>query len=54
MKLIYQGPFAAVEIPEANYTTAVRGEPVDVEDPIAQRLLEQDCWTKPRSKKETD
>jgi hypothetical protein len=38
VKLIYGGMFDEVEVPEAG-VIAVRGEPVDVPDEIAARLL---------------
>lgn len=44
MHLIYQGPHQAVEVP-ALRRVVDRGEPVDVDDELATRLLEQEHWT---------
>jgi hypothetical protein len=38
VKLIYEGMFDAVEVPEAGIVAA-RGEPVDVSDEVGERLL---------------
>lgn len=45
MKLIYGGPIDEVEVPDAGIV-ATRGEPVEVPDDVAARLLEQDTWSK--------
>lgn len=50
MQLIYGGPLADVDVPEAGIV-AYRGEPVEVEDSIARRLLEQDTWTEAKPAK---
>lgn len=44
MKLIYGGPIDEVEVPDAGIVAA-RGEPVEVPDDVAARLLEQDTWS---------
>ena len=44
MKIVYGGPIDEVEVPEAG-AVARRGEPVEIDDEIAKRLLEQDTWT---------
>lgn len=56
MKLIYTGIFDAVEVaawtdPQTGYAREVkRGEPVDIPDAIAERLLEQtDSWARDES-----
>ena len=53
MKLIYPGPHPAVDVPAAG-VTAIKGEPVEIADDIAARLLEQGWSKTPRaSKKES-
>jgi hypothetical protein len=44
VRITYIGPSDAVEIPDPPLL-AVRGEPVEVPDELAKRLLEQSCWT---------
>lgn len=41
--LIYTGPSTAVEI-AATGQVAVYGQPIEVEDDLAESLLEQDIW----------
>lgn len=52
--VVYDGPFEAVEVPEAGIV-AERGKPVDVDEEIAARLLEQDTWreAKPKTPQKT-
>jgi hypothetical protein len=49
--LVYDGPHAEVEVPEAGIE-AVQGEPVEVQDDaVAKRLLEQDTWSEAKRDK---
>lgn len=46
MQLMYLGAHPAVVVDEFDPNTViVRGESVDIPDPLAARLLEQDTWT---------
>jgi hypothetical protein len=60
MKVIYDGPYEAVELPLSPSRTEVveKGESIDVPDDIAKNLIEQGTWVEPkashRSKKEED
>jgi hypothetical protein len=47
----YDGPYAAVEVPSLGLT-AVKGDPIEVADDIAQALLRQG-WQEIKAKKET-
>lgn len=54
MKLVYQGPFDAVDIPALGDLRCERGEPVDIPADVAKGLLEQgDNWEKDTPKKST-
>lgn len=45
MKLVYQGPHPEVVIDEFNPEQVItKGEPVELPDDLAARLLEQDTW----------
>lgn len=47
MQLVYTGIHQQVEIADVPGVTATRGEPVDIPDEVAKRLLEQvDAWRK--------
>lgn len=50
MRVVYDGPIDAVEIPEAN-AIAVRGEPIEVPDDLGKRLCEQATWSEVKSAK---
>lgn len=45
MQLVYSGAHDEVEVPDAGIV-AQRGVPVEVEDEVAKRLLEQDTWAR--------
>ena len=47
MELVYSGPFDAVEVEVAPefWVVVKQGEPYKFSDSLADRLLEQDCWT---------
>lgn len=46
VSLIYEGPHAEVEVPDAGADVkALRGVPVDVPEEVAKRLLKQDTWS---------
>ena len=51
MQITYVGPSPAVTIAETDQL-ATRGEPIDVADDLAARLLEQDVWSKATATKE--
>lgn len=57
MQIIYQGPFNAVEVPDAGLV-AVNGEPIEVSTELGKKLLEQESnWAKAplsKSKKDSD
>jgi len=40
----YVGPFDAVHVPDLNDRIVERGQPIDVPDELAERLLKQDVW----------
>ena len=45
MLIKYVGPHPEVVVDEFNYDTViVNGEPIDIPDDLAARLLEQDTW----------
>lgn len=46
MRLVYVGPILDVIVPLSaiDFIAARRGEPVEVPDALALRLLEQDTW----------
>ena len=43
MLLVYEGPHDAVEVPDAELI-CVRGEPIEVPEDVAKRLLHQHTW----------
>lgn len=43
----YDGPHAEVEVPDAGIV-AQRGVPVEVDEAVAKRLLEQETWSEPK------
>ncbi|MFJ5997541.1 hypothetical protein [Streptomyces sp. NPDC092370] len=47
----YNGPYSAVEVPSLGLT-AVKGDPIEVADDIAQALLRQG-WQEIKAKRET-
>ena len=49
MRITYQGPFDEVQI-AATGQIAEQGKPIEVDDDIAENLVEQDCWKKSTSK----
>jgi hypothetical protein len=53
VKLVYDGPHDAVEVPAAG-VVAERGKAVEVADDVAADLLEQDTWKKAGAKKDGD
>jgi hypothetical protein len=50
MRIVYDGPFDEVEVPDGGFVAA-RGEPVDAPDDVAARLLEQDTWSEALAEK---
>jgi hypothetical protein len=51
MNIVYSGPHPEVVVDEFdNETVIVAGQPVDVPDDLAARLLEQNTWAKATAK----
>lgn len=44
MKLVYNGPHPEVVVDEYGEDVIVNGQPVDLPDDLAARLLEQSTW----------
>lgn len=57
MQVVYNGPHPEVVVDELDQDQVIRaGEPVDIPDDLATRLIEQDTWSEakpPAPKKET-
>ncbi len=49
MRVVYDGPIDAVEVPEAN-AIAVRGKSIEVPDELGKRLCEQAVWSEAKPK----
>lgn len=47
MKVTYQGPYGAVDVPSLGLTVAA-GETVEVPDPIGVDLITRDDWAEAR------
>jgi len=47
MLVVYSGPFPEVVVDEYDQGTVItNGEPVDIPDDLAARLIEQSTWSK--------
>ena len=49
ISLIYAGPHAEVEVPDAGVVVK-RDVPVEVPEEVAKRLLDQDTWNRAEAK----
>lgn len=58
MRVTYEGPLDAVELPDLVEVVVKRGQTIEVSDKLGARLIEQSCWdeakatTKATTKKE--
>lgn len=53
MKIVYVGPAEGVTIADSGQYVA-KGDTVEVDTELAERLLEQDVWARPTSKAAAD
>lgn len=44
MRVTYNGPLDAVELPDLYQVVVKRGESIEVSDQLGARLIEQRCW----------
>jgi hypothetical protein len=58
VRITYDGPFDAVELPDLHGAVVKHGESVEVPDELGRSLVEQSCWSEAKparvAKKESD
>lgn len=45
MRVRYDGPIDAVELPQLDSVVVHRGETVELPDELGEALVQQSCWT---------